>query len=111
MNAPSNPSPYRHPSAKSVRMNATGSDPAITPNTPQDPTKSTAYLARRLHLALHDLGVLHVPPEWMQATPESISFRSLSVREADTFVLSLEDVVLARTASEPPVNPDQLRLF
>ena len=113
MNAPSNPPPYRHTSAKSVRMNATGPDPAITPVTPLDPTKSTAYyLARRLHLALHDLGVQqHVPSRWVQPSPEGLSFRPLGLREADEFVLALEDVVLARTASEPLVSPDQLRLF
>lgn len=104
MNPSSNPSPYRHTSAKSVRTNAIGTDPATTP---LDPTKSTAYsLAHRLHLALHDLGILrHVPSEWWKASPEGLSFRTLGLREADEFVLALEDVVLARTASEPLVSP------
>jgi len=85
----------------------------IRPISPQDPTKTTAwYLGRRLHLALHDLGVLeHVPSRWVRVTPEGLSFGTLSVREADKLVLVLEDLTQSRPACQPTENPDQLRLF
>jgi hypothetical protein len=112
MNPSSNPSPYRHTSGKSIRVKTASPDSAVTSTTAQDPTKTTAwYLARRLRLALHDLGVLHVPPEWMQATPEGISFRSLSVREADKLTLAVEDLALGRRTAPATPGPNQLPLF
>lgn len=70
------------------------------------------YLARRLNLALHDLELVqHVPSGWVQVTPGGLSFASLNVREADKFVLAIEDLALGRPPSSPTVNPDQLRLF
>jgi hypothetical protein len=89
------------------------SNAVIRPITPQDSTKTTAhYLGRRLHLALHHLGVLqHVPSGWVQVTPGGLSFASLSVREADKFVLAVEDLAQGRLAQRPTVSPDQLRLF
>lgn len=82
----------------------------ITP--PQDSTKTTAHLARRLHMVFNDLGLLdHIPSDWLQPSPEGLSFRTLSVREANKFVLAVEDTVHGRPVQRPTVNPDQLRLF
>lgn len=88
-------------------------DAVVTPITPQDSTKTTAYyLARRLHLALHDLGVLqHIPPDWLQPGPDGLSFRPLSVREADKLTLALEDLAHGYRPPRPSVDPDQLSLF
>ena len=83
----------------------------ITPIT-QDSTKGTAhYLARRLQQVFNDLGLLsHVPSDWLQPGPDGLSFRTLSVREADKLTLAVEDL-----AQGPPpsttVSPDQRRLF
>jgi hypothetical protein len=84
----------------------------ITRITPQDSTKTTAhYLARRLQVVLNDLGLLeHLPSDWLQPGPDGLSFGSISVREADKFVLAVEDVAYRRTAKRGPA-PDQLRLF
>ena len=113
MNAPSNPSPYRRSTAESIRVKTANPDSAATSNTAQDPTKTTAwYLARRLHLALHDLGLLdHFPSDWVQPSLDGLSFRPLSVHEADRLVLAVEDLALGRLNNRPSPGTNQLPLF
>jgi hypothetical protein len=85
----------------------------ILPITASQPTMTTAhYLARRLHLVFHDLGLLeHIPSDWLQPSPEGLSFRSLSVSEADKFVLAVEDVAYGYKGQGPSACPNQPPLF
>lgn len=85
----------------------------ITPIAPPDSNKCTAhYLARRLHVVFHDLDLLeHLPSDWLQPSPDGLSFRPLSVREADKLVLAIEELAQGRLAQRPTVSPNQLRLF
>lgn len=110
---PSNPSPYRQTSAKSIRGNATSPDSAITATTPAESTKSSAYyLARRLQAVINDLGLLpHIPSGWLQPCPEGLSFGSLSVRQADRLVQAVEDVAQGYKPRRPSASPNQLSLF
>jgi hypothetical protein len=81
--------------------------------TPPNSSKSTAYyLARRLYVVFNDVGLgPHIPSDWLQPGPEGgLSFRSLSLREADRLVLAIEDLAQGGPPSTT-VNPDQLRLF
>jgi hypothetical protein len=87
------------------------SDAVIAPINPQ--TKGTAYyLARRLQAVFNDLGLLHhIPSDWLQPSPEGLSFRSLNVREADKLTLAVEDLAHGYRPPRPSVSPDQLPLF
>ncbi len=84
----------------------------VTSITQKDSTKTTAhYLARRLQMVFNDLGLLpHIPSDWLQPGPDGLSFRPLSVREADKLVLALEDLAQGPSPGTT-VSPDQLRLF
>ena len=92
------------------RSESPPSDAAITPITVLDSTKTTAhYLARRLHIVFNDLSLpQHIPSDWLQPGPEGLSFRSLSVREADKFVLAIEDLAHGFRPQRPTVSPNQL---
>ena len=84
----------------------------ITPITPPDSGKTTAHLARRLHVVFNDLDLLeHLPPDWLQPGADGLSFRQLSVREADKLTLAVEDLAHGYRPRRPSVSPDQLRLF
>jgi hypothetical protein len=85
----------------------------ITPITPEDSTKTTAhYLARRLRVVFTDLGLLeHIPSDWLQPGPDGLSFRPLSVREADKLTLAVEELAHDYRPRRPRVSPDQLPLF
>ena len=75
----------------------------IAPFRQQDSSNTTTahYLARRLHVALNDLGFRpHIPSDWPQPSPEGLSFRSLSVREAEKFILAVEDLALGRLSKQ-----------
>jgi len=84
----------------------------ITPITPPAAKTTAWYLARRIHVVLQDLGLLdHIPSGWLQPGPDGLSFRPLSVREADKLTLALEDLVHGYRPPRPSVDPDQLSLF
>jgi len=85
----------------------------IAPITPPDSSKSTAYyLARRLQAVFNDLGLLsHIPSDWLQPGSNGLSFRPLSVHEADKLTLAVEDLAHDYRPRRPSVSPDQLRLF
>lgn len=94
------------------RSESPTSNAVITPITQPDSTKNTACdLARRLQVVFQDLGLLpHIPSDWLQPSPDGLSFRSLSVREASQFVRAVEEVAHGHEAP-PSVSPDQLSLF
>ena len=76
------------------------------------PMTTCDYLARRLNRVFNDLGLLpHIPPRWLQPGPDGLSFRPLSVHEADKLTLAVEDLADGYEAPRPSVSPDQLRLF
>jgi hypothetical protein len=70
------------------------------------------YLARRLQAVFNDLGLFsHIPSDWLQPGPDGLSFRPLSVREADKLTLAVEDLAQGYRPQRPSVSPDQLPLF
>ena len=106
-------SPYRHMPSGSIQVKTSSLDSPTITTAAQDPTKGTAdYLARRLRLAMHDLGLLeHLPSDWFRSGQEGLSFRHLGVREAGSLVLAVEDLASSYTPRRPTPGPDQLRLF
>ena len=77
------------------------------------PMSTCDYLARRLNRVFNDLGLLpHIPGDWLQPGPDGLSFRPLSVQEADKLTLAVEELAHGyKPLQRPDVNPDQLRLF
>jgi hypothetical protein len=112
MNTPSNPLPNRHLSSETVEIKTVEPDAAITPISSHPELKTSHYLARRLLLAFHDLGLIEsVPNGWLQPGPDGLAFGALSVREADKLVLAIEDLANGgrRHVSDP--GPNQPTLF
>ena len=70
-------------------------------------------LARRLALALHDLGLAGVVPAgWASADGDTLRFADLGVAAADHLVRHLEDLAAALPAPAPPEpSSDQAALF
>ena len=99
--------------ASSNRSELPPSDAVITRITQQDPTKTTAhYLAHRLQAVFNDLGLLsHVPSDWLQPSPGGLSFRPLSVREADQLTLAVEDLAYGYRLRRPSPGTHQVPLF
>ena len=83
----------------------------IAPINPQ--TNGTAYyLARRLQAVLNDLGLLsHIPSDWLQPGPDGLSFRPLSVLEANKLTLAVEDLAHGYRPRRPSAGPNQPPLF
>ena len=78
---------------------------------PARPAWAAAF-ERRIRLAVVDLGV-RLPADWLSVDAEgNVTFAPLSRREADRFVLAVEDV-LERLPAPPAVRPQfgQLELF
>ena len=81
----------------------------ISPIAVSRPLTTCDYLALRLNRFFNDLGLLpHIPSDWLQPSPDGLAFRPLSVREADKFVLALEDLACGYEVPRPSVSPDQL---
>ncbi len=75
----------------------------------------STFLARRLRAALSDL-CARVPEFWLTPTPNGIDFETLTIRQCDRLVRSLEDAARALeegTRKPHSVVPDrnQLSLF
>ena len=77
------------------------------------PASATArYLTRRLHVVFNDLDLLdHIPSGWLQPGPDGLSFRPLSVLEADKLTLAVEDLAHGYRPRRPSAGPNQLPLF
>ena len=105
------------PSRPSIDPGSTeGQQPArnalITPITSPHEKSTAYYLARRLHLAFSDLGLRdHIRAGWVQPGADCLVFGSLTVAQADKFVLAVEDVAHGYRPRTPSVSPDQLGLF
>jgi hypothetical protein len=80
---------------------------------PDSGGKQTAcWLARRLALAMCDLGLSEILPNYSAApTAEGLSFRSLTLRQADQLVRALEDLARHHEPKRPVPGPGQLSLF
>lgn len=100
-------SPFRSNAGKADK-HCTG-DAVISPTAP----RVTKYLARRMELVLDDLGLLlFLPAGWVQAGPSGLVFGSLNLREADKFVLAVEDLHSGRSTAAPgSAGCNQLSLF
>ena len=84
------------------------------------PGEATARsLARRLALALHDLGLdVVVPAGWVSVDGAAVAFGDLDVPTADHLVCHLEDIagqvadaVVASAAARRIAGPGQVALF
>ena len=52
-------------------------------------------------MVFDDLGLFsHMPLDWLQPGPDGLSFRPLSVREADELTLAVEDLAHGCTPTE-----------
>lgn len=67
-------------------------------------------LARRLQVALYDLGV-DVPNGWAVPTSDGLAFEDLTFKQADALVRRLEDIAAVHTPSTPGPGPGQRTLF
>jgi hypothetical protein len=85
-----------------------------------EPGEATARsLARRLAVALHDLGLdIVVPAGWVSVDGATIGFGELDVPTADHLVCHLEDIaaqvadtVAAQAAARRTAGPGQAALF
>ena len=86
----------------------------LSPHPDSGPAALTARsLARRLALALHDLGLAGVLPDgWAAAEGAALCFGDLDVVGADRLVRHLEDLADALTPSPSPApGPGQATLF
>ncbi len=113
MSTPPEPAASQHHSDCVNKTQPMERNAVVTPITQQDSTKTTSwYLARRLQVAFNDLGLIdHLPPDWLQPGPDGLSFRALSVREADQLTLAVEDLALGRLNNRPSAGTNQLPLF
>lgn len=71
-------------------------------------------LARRLKIALFDLGFDGVLKDWISPTSEGLAFKTLTIKQADQFTRVLEDVSRDHTAAKRrsfTPHPNQLQLF
>jgi hypothetical protein len=73
---------------------------------------TTAHLARRLYLAFHDLGIAgEIPTGWVRAESDGLGFGNLTVPQADTLVLAVEDLASGRRSLPAAPGLNQLPLF
>jgi hypothetical protein len=87
-------------------------DAAVTPISSHPERATSHYLARRLLLAFHDLGLMRaVPDGWLQPGPDGVAFRTLTVREADKLVLAVEDLGNGSRRHVSGPGPNQPTLF
>jgi hypothetical protein len=112
MSMRSNPSTNRHTSSETVESTTAEPDATIT-SISSHPERATAhYLARRLLLAFHDLGLSEsIPRGWLQPGPDGLAFRALTVREADKLVLAIEDLANGGRRHVSGPGPNQPTLF
>jgi hypothetical protein len=91
----------------------------LSPSTTRRPEVSSeidyqraSHLARRLQIALFDLGLDQIVPDgWISPTSDGVAFNLLTLRQADRLVRALEDVALDYEAQGPKAGPGQLRLI
>ena len=78
------------------------------PTIPPDEVTRAHYLARRLRVALLDLGLDKVlPADWITPTVDGLALGNLTFKQADALVIGLEDLTTARSSATSTPGPDQ----
>lgn len=111
--------PFLAPSSEGSPVKEAATRPqkkaAIVTAANRPPTNRTSadYLARRLRLALHDIGLdRHLPEGWVQAGRIGFVFGPMNLRQADHLVLAVEDLYRGLSPAKAAASGrGQLRLF
>jgi hypothetical protein len=91
---------YWSPSTYGLRVLEAESPP------PPDEIARAHYLARRLQVALSDLGLVR-PADWITPTVDGLALSDLTLKQTDALVIGLEELITARpsVASRAPDQP------